>query len=63
MHAKLRRALSRLGGADAVVMQNTVGEELAQGPYVAATEGFEPVTLRTKGDESTNEPPRPTTCA
>jgi len=32
--------------------QATVSEGLAQGPYVAATAGFEPVTLRTKGDES-----------
>jgi len=36
MHAKLRSALSRLGGADAIVMQSIVGKELAQGPYVAA---------------------------
>jgi len=32
MPDKLRSALSRLGGADAIVMQSTVGEELAQGP-------------------------------
>ena len=31
----------------------------AQGPYVAARTGLEPMTLRTKGDESTNEPPSP----
>src|SRR6218665_726883 len=36
----------------------TASEELAQGPYVAASAGFEPTKLRTKGDESTNEPPR-----
>src|SRR6218665_204151 len=36
--------------------QATVSEGLAQGPYVAARAGFEPATLRTKGDESTNEP-------
>jgi len=47
MHAKLRSALTRLGGADAIVMQSTVGKELAQGPYVAARAGFEPATLRT----------------
>ena len=60
MHAKLRSALSRLGGADAIIMQNIAGEELDQGPYVyvAARAGFEPATLRTKGDESPNEPPR-----
>ena len=37
----------------------TVSEGLAQGTYVAARVGFEPTTLRTKGDESINEPPRP----
>ena|SRR6218665_987019 len=52
----------------AIVMQSIVGEELAQGLYLycivsihlyslAARAGFKPVTLRTKGDESTNEPP------
>ena len=40
--------------------QATVSEGLAQGPYVAARAGFEPEILRTKGDESTNESPRPT---
>ena len=30
-----------------------------QGPYVAARAGFEPVTLLTKGVESTNSPPCP----
>ena len=39
--------------------QATAREGLAQGHYVAARAGFEPATLRTKGDESTNEPPRP----
>ena len=38
----------------------TASEGLAQGPYVAARAGFELATLRTKGDESTNEPPHPT---
>ena len=47
IQAKLRSALSRLGGTDAIVMQGIVGEELAQGPYVAARERFEPVSLRT----------------
>ena len=41
-------------------LQATVSEGLAQGLYVAAGAGFEPTPLRTKGDESTNEPPRPT---
>ena len=40
--------------------QATESEGLAQGPYVAARAGFEPTTLRPKGDETTNEPPRPT---
>jgi len=35
----------------------TPSEGLAQGPYAAARVGFgfEPTTLRTKGDESANE--------
>jgi len=38
--------------------QATASEELTQGPYVAARAEFEPTTtLRTKGFESTNEPP------
>ena len=36
------------------VPQATVSEVLAQGPYVAARAGFEPVTVRTKGVEFTN---------
>ena len=38
--------------------QTTASDGLAQGPYVAARTGFEPVILRTKGAESTNAPPR-----
>src|SRR6218665_318725 len=41
--------------------QATVSEGLSQGPYVAARAGYEPMTLRTKGAESTNEPPCPHT--
>ena len=41
--------------------KETASEGLAKGPYLAARAGFEPTTLQTKGDESTNEPPRPTT--
>src|SRR6218665_342399 len=33
---------------------------IAQGPCVAAREGFEPTTLQSKGIDSTNLPPRPT---
>ena len=36
------------------------GRGTAQGPYVTARAGFEPATLRMKGDESTNELPRQT---
>ena len=38
--------------------QATASEGLAQGPYVTARAGFDPATLRRKGDESTNVPPR-----
>ena len=37
-----------------------MSEGLAQGPYVAARAGFELKTLRSKGFDSTNAPPRPT---
>ena len=36
--------------------QAIVSEGLAQGLYVAARARFEPTTLRTKGNESTDEP-------
>ena len=36
----------------------TASEGFAKGPYVADRAGFETATLRTKGDESINEPPR-----
>src|SRR6218665_3371779 len=35
-------------------------KDFAQGLYVTARAGFEPVTLRTKGVDSTNEPICPT---
>jgi len=38
----------------AEALQANASEGLTQGPYVAAREGFEPTTLRTKGIESTN---------
>src|SRR6218665_716453 len=41
-------------------LQATVSKRLAQGPYVAARAGFEPTTVRSKGIDSTNAPPRPT---
>ena len=39
--------------------QATASERLVQGPYMAARAGFDPTTFRTKGHESTNEPPCP----
>ena len=38
--------------------QATVSEGLAQGPYVAARAGIEPMTLRTKDVNFTNAPSR-----
>src|SRR6218665_4164165 len=43
----------------AEALQATASEEIAQCPYVAARVGFEPATLRSKGIDSTNAPPRP----
>src|SRR6218665_3581669 len=40
--------------------QATVSKGLAQVPYVVARAAFEPMTLLTKGVDSTNEPKRPT---
>ena len=45
----------------AKVPQANASEGIAPGPYVAARAGFEPVTIRTKCDESTSEPLRPMT--
>ena len=39
--------------------QATVSEGLAQGPYMAARAGVKPMTLRTKGVDSTNAPHTP----
>ena len=39
--------------------QSAVSEGLAQGPYMAARAGVEPMTLRTKGVDSTNASPTP----
>ena len=36
-----------------------MSEGLAQGPYMAARVGVEPMTLRTKGVDSTNAPHMP----
>ena len=40
--------------------QATVSEGLAQGSYIVARAGLEPMTLRWKSVKSTNEPPCPT---
>src|SRR6218665_3615006 len=40
--------------------QATVGEGLAQGPYVTARAGVEPTTLRLKVIDTTKAPSRPT---
>ena len=39
-------------------IQAATSEGLAQGPYVAARVGFEPVTLQMQGSELTTDPPR-----
>ena len=50
----LTKALCRSLQAEAV--QATASEELAPGPYIAARAGFEPATLWSKGNDSTNAP-------
>src|SRR6218665_2996994 len=47
--------------ASRLVFQATASEGLAQGSYVAARAGVEPMTLRTKDVDSTNAPPTPHT--
>ena len=42
-----------------VMIQETMSEGLAQGPYVAARVEFEPATLQTQSTEPTTEPPCP----
>ena len=65
LHAKLRSALSLLGGAVAIIMQSIVGEELAQGP-IGLSNGqcgirtYEPLDGT---PNPTTEPPRPETIA
>ena len=45
----------------AEALQATESDGLAQGPYVMARAGFETTILRSKGIDSTNATPRPTT--
>ena len=47
-------------GVSSRAPQATASEVLSQVPCVAARARFEPTTIRTKGVESTNEPPHPT---
>ena len=42
--------------------QATVSEGLAQGPYMGARVGVEPITLKMKGVDSTNVPPMQHLC-
>ena len=42
----------------AEVLQATVSEGLAHGPYLAARAGFETAPLQSKGIDSTNAPPQ-----
>ena len=44
----------------ATEQQAIASEGLAQDPFVESRAVFKPTTLRTKGDESTNEPPATT---
>src|SRR6218665_1962636 len=46
------------GSLHAKALQATVSERLAQGRYAVARAGFKPTTLRSKGFDSTNAPPR-----
>ena len=39
------------------IIQATMSEGIAQGPYIAAKVGFEPATLQTQDTELTTEPP------
>src|SRR6218665_1004349 len=47
----------------AEALQAIAGKGLAQGPYMAARAGFEPMTLRSNGVVSTNAPPCPIVCS
>src|SRR6218665_140650 len=57
---KFRSVLTRLGGADAVVLQNNCVRRTSPTSYVAGRLRFEPATFLTRGTEPTTEPPRST---
>src|SRR6218665_1246787 len=50
--------IDTVGVFSAEVLQATVSEGLAHGPYLAARAGFEPAPLRSKDIDSTNAPPQ-----
>src|SRR6218665_278499 len=52
-----RHSTDTVSEVHAKLPQATASEGLSKSPYVVARAGIEPTTLRTKGDESTNEPP------
>ena len=60
MYICMCRSMDTLSEFHAEATQAIASEGLARGPYVADRAGFKPATFRTKGDGSTNEPPRPT---
>ena len=51
--------MATLSEFQAEAPHSIASEGLAQGPYVVARVGYEPMTFQTKGDESTNVPPCP----
>ena len=55
-------SMNTVSECNAEAQQATASEGLTKDPYAVAREGFEPTTLRTKGDESTIEPLCPTYC-
>ena len=54
-----RHGMATMSEFYAEAPQATASEALAPGPYVAATAGFEPTTLRSTGIDSINEPHTP----
>src|SRR6218665_73480 len=57
-HRRSRHSTDTVSEFHAEAPQATASEGLVQGPYMATSTRFEPTSLRTKGDKSTNEPPR-----
>ena len=61
--ALLTTAIDTVSEFQAEALQATASEGLAQGPYAMARAGLEPMTLWSKGIDSTNVPPCPHKCA